>query len=161
MTKASHRHSLPWFTATSGVATFLASSLSTQLLLSTSPRPDAHSWTVTTQASLQIALALALFSSIGTVLGWYAGARSPALLPTTAAVLTGVASALFVIVTGIVTAAALMPDFWLVLWTVPIPAAAGGLAAGVSVLRARRGAETPAGRGESSSSSPPLVERFR
>lgn len=122
----------------SGAATLVASSVSTQFLLSTSARPDPHTWTVTTQASLQIALALAVCSVIGTVIGWYAGARAPSLTPRTAGVLLGVASALFVIVAGIVTAVALMPDLWMVLWTVPIPAAVGGAAAGVSLWRSRR-----------------------
>ncbi|GAA2228211.1 hypothetical protein N1031_05390 [Herbiconiux moechotypicola] len=138
MTTASERHSLPWFATMSGTATLVASALATQLLLTTSSRLDPHSWTVTTQASLQIALALALFSAAGTVLGWYAGARSPALRPRTAGWMIGVASALFVVVAGIVTAAALMPDVGMVLLSVPIPAAVGGAAAGVSLARSRR-----------------------
>jgi hypothetical protein len=138
MTMTSERHSLPWFAAMSGAATLVASAISTQFLLATSPRLDAHTWTITTQASLQIALALAVFSVAGTVIGWYSGARSSTITDRTAAVLIGVASALFVVVAGIVTAAALMPDVVMVLLAVPIPASVGGAAAGASLWRSRQ-----------------------
>lgn len=133
MTTESHRRAVLRFSTAGGVATFLSSFLSIQAVVVLSAKADLGFSASFLILGVQIALLLAACSALGAALGWRNGAR---LLPTRlGSVLVGVGAALFVVVAAIVTAVALVPELWVVLWIVPVPAVAGGIAAGASVRR--------------------------
>jgi hypothetical protein len=136
MTTVSSGRAVLRFSTAGGIATFLTSFLSLQAVVVLSAKADLGFSGAFVLLGVQIALLLAACSALGAALGWRGGAR---LLPSrTGAVLVGVAAALFVVVAAIVTAVALVPEVWVVLWLVPVPAVAGGLAASLSVRAAAR-----------------------
>jgi hypothetical protein len=133
MTTESHRRAVLRFATAGGVTTFLSSFLSIQAVVVLSARADLGFTGSFLILGVQIALLLAACSALGAALGWRNGAR---LLPTRlGSVLVGIGAALFVVVAAIVPAVALVPELWVVLWVVPVPAIAGGIAAGASVRR--------------------------
>ncbi|MCS5723568.1 hypothetical protein N1028_16485 [Herbiconiux sp. CPCC 203407] len=133
MTTESHRRAVLRFSTAGGVATFLSSFLSIQAVVVLSAKADLGFSGSFLVLGVQIALLLAACSAVGAALGWRNGAR---LLPTRlGSVLVGIGAALFVVVAAIVTAVALVPELWVVLWIVPVPAVAGGIAAWASVRR--------------------------
>lgn len=118
--------------------TFLASFVSIQAVLAVSARPDLGFSASFLLLSIQIALLLGACSAAGAALGWRLGAR--AFAPPVVAALVGVSATLFVVVAAIVTTVALVPELWVVLWIVPVPALLGGAAAAIAVPRAAVGA---------------------
>lgn len=158
MTTESHRRAVLRFSTAGGVATFLASFLSIQAVVVLSAKADLGFSGSFLLLGVQIALLLAACSAMGAALGWRNGAR---LLPTRlGSVLVGVGAALFVVVAAIVTAVALVPELWVVLWIVPVPAVAGGIAAGASVRRmpARAHAHPPSHAHPAGLDRHPLLE---
>ncbi|MFB2583109.1 hypothetical protein ACEXQD_17805 [Herbiconiux sp. P15] len=136
MTTVSSRRAVLRFSTAGGVATFLSSFFSIQAVVAISAKVDLGFSGSFVLLGAQIALLLAVCSALGAALGWRNGAR---LMPTRAgAVLVGVAASLFVVVAAIVTTVALVPELWVVLWIVTVPAIAGGLAAAFSVRRLQR-----------------------
>jgi hypothetical protein len=156
MTTESHRRAVLRFSTAGGVATFLSSFLSIQAVVVLSAKADLGFSGSFLILGVQIALLLAACSAMGAALGWRNGAR---LLPTRlGSVLVGVGAALFVVVAAIVTAVALVPELWVVLWIVPVPAVAGGIAAGASVRRMPARAPSPAQQRSAGLDRHPLVE---